>query len=173
VTTNPFILILTSSGMSFVIAWYWFARNAKVDAAAKHDATIQKLMDRISELEKQQLLMGAAMAPLSTVFQARLIKELTHFHTPEMDALMAKMGPPYTLTVEEEGKLIQLLKQRQADMSNLISDSERDAALMLPLLMKRVKNETVVNHEPPVVLVTTTADVNDKPEDEILPDKKP
>ena len=79
--------------------------------------------------------------PISTAFQAILIKELTHFHTPEMDALMAKIGPPNTLTVVEQERLAVLLNERMKDMGPLISDSERDAARILPAIMKRAKIE--------------------------------
>src|SRR5678815_4707353 len=81
--------------------------------------------------------------PISTAFQAILIKELTHFHTPVMDALMSKIGPPFTLTAAEETELIAALEQRTQDMAAEISDSERDAAKILPLVMKRAKLEAL------------------------------
>jgi hypothetical protein len=145
--------ILAAAILTFIGSWFWFARNQKVHSAEKDAAIIQKLVDRITELERQQSVLGSTVLPISTAFQAILIKELTHFHTPEMDALMVKMGPPYTLTLDEERRLVRLLNARQEDMHEDISDSERDAALMLPLLMKRVKNETATLKELALVVV--------------------
>jgi hypothetical protein len=95
---------------------------------------------RITELERRLSLIGDAI-PLATAFQASLIKELTHYHTPRMDELMTKIGPPSTLTGVEEAELWVLLAQRTHDMGQEISDSERDAAVILPFVMRRAKLE--------------------------------
>lgn len=146
-TLTSFGLMLAGSAVSFLFALYWFKRNqaslrAEQERLAR--ATVDKEReDRLLALEKQLSLLGQAVMPISTAFQAILIKELTHFHTPVMDALMAKVGPPSTLTAAEETELIAALEQRTQDMATEISDSERDAAKILPLVMKRAKLEAL------------------------------
>jgi hypothetical protein len=58
-----------------------------------------------------------------------------------MDELMVKVGPPSILTLEEESELEKLLEERQSDMGPEITDSERDAAQMLPMIIRRAKAE--------------------------------
>jgi len=102
---------------------------------------------RITALEQEIAKMNLAVQPLSAAFQAVLIKQLTHIHTPELDALLVKLGPPVTLTAEEEVRLSTLLKERTTDMHDEIDDSEREAAEMLPLVIKRVKAEQGMNKD--------------------------
>jgi len=79
--------------------------------------------------------------PLNMAMQAMLIKELTHYHAPEMDVLMQNLGPPSTLSESEEARLAVLLDERTREMGPLISPSERDAAAILPVIIKRAKAE--------------------------------
>lgn len=134
------LMLFAGSAVSFLAASFWYRKSLKKEAEEQQS----KLTQRIVELETKSALTSAAMLPITTAFQAILIKELTHFHTPVMDALMAKLGPPFTLSEEEEAELIAALKQREADVNGRISDSERDAAHMLPMLMKRVRTEAAV-----------------------------
>lgn len=161
-------LILLSSAVSFLVAWFMW-KSARRDAANIKEAdriSIQhdKLDARVLELEKQLSAVGQAVLPISTAFQAILIKELTHFHTPEMDSLMTKIGPPSRLTLTEEHNLALLLAQRAEDMAAQIPDSERDAALMLPLVIKRAKAEweAVGNAPMKLKIVTIAASHEDK-----------
>ncbi len=135
---NSVVLSVLGAGLSFFAGWflYWLAgkRHAARQSAEEHTKTV----NRIVELEKQLSLVSQAVVPISVAFQAILVKELTHFHTPEMDALMAKLGPPFVLTPSEGARLMVLLDERQRDMNDQISDRERDAALMLPMVMKRI-----------------------------------
>ena len=133
-------LVLTAL-ISFMMTLYFMRRtmaNAeKLRLAVDHAA----MLERLNVLEKQLALVGQAVVPISTAFQAILVKELTHFHTPELDALLAKIGPPSALTPDEFLALATGLEARSHDMNVLISDSERDAALMLPFVMKRAQHE--------------------------------
>lgn len=113
-------------------------RRKGVDEKSKADADLHK---RIVELESQLMVVKEKVVPISAAFQAILIKELTHFHTPVMDALLVKLGPPNTLTDAEEKELAAALRQRSKDLNGAISDSERDAAEMLPMVVKRAKAE--------------------------------
>ena len=163
-------LILISSAISFLVAWFMW-KSARRDAATIKEAdrlSVQhdKLDARVLELEKQLSAVGQAVLPISTAFQAILIKELTHFHTPEMDSLMTKIGPPSRLTLTEEHNLALLLAQRAEDLSAQITDSERDAALMLPLVMKRAKIESEALGGTPmklkIVTISTSHDEEEK-----------
>jgi hypothetical protein len=138
---NSVGVLAVGSALTFCATWYW--NNKKVgaqkedDIAAGHKVTV----DRIAELESKLAVMTAAVVPISTAFQAILIKELTHHHAPEMDELMVKVGPPNTLTEDEEWRLGELLAERSVDMSPQITQEERDAASILPAVMARAKIE--------------------------------
>ena len=81
------------------------------------------------------------VVPINTMMQAMLVRELTHPHTPEMDALMQRLGPPNSLTEEDTARLLDLLDERSKDMGPLISASERAAASILPVIMERARAE--------------------------------
>lgn len=139
-------LSVLSAGCAFLAALYFAVRKEnRAKALAAAAASVAQAL-RLTDLESKLALVNAAVIPISTAFQAILIKELTHFHTPEMDALMVKVGPPNILTGEEEIKLSSLLEERTNDMGPLISDSERDAALILPAVMRRAKKEQETLH---------------------------
>lgn len=110
-------------------------------AAAQLAKDHQLLVARFTDIEAKLAILSQAVVPISTAFQAILIKELTHFHMPRMDELMVKVGPPSILTLEEESELEKLLEERQSDMGPEITDSERDAAQMLPMIIRRAKAE--------------------------------
>jgi hypothetical protein len=172
--------------IGFVAAWYWFGRNVRQRQAeqlvtdAKNEASrladtreiaaaqrakeLQEFVVRFADLEAKFAILSQAVVPISAAFQAILIKELTHFHTPEMDALMPKLGPPSTLSATEETRLATLLVERQQDMGDLITESERDAAKMLLLVAKRASVETVYMTGKPVIfkLVTVTPLAEDR-----------
>ena len=147
--SQPFInsaaLVVMAAVFTFLATMFWQRRgriDREVERKAERLATENtKLTERVLDMEKQLGMLNQAVLPISTAFQAILIKELTHFHTPEMDALMVKIGPPNTLTDEEMDRLIVMLEERTRDMAAEISESERDAATMLPLVMKRAKHD--------------------------------
>ena len=121
------LVVIATSILTFIAASYWAGKTRN-----------ESLQVRIHELEKQMVGVNAAVAPISQVFQQILIKELTHFHTPELDALMARVGPPTTLSVLETKRLEVLLRERSLDMAEEMTAMERDAAVMLPMVMRRV-----------------------------------
>ena len=137
-------LLALGAVFTFFGTWFWTHRKDKADKADKLAEANLLLLSRVSELEGKLALINQAVIPISTAFQAILIKELTHYHTPEMDALMRKVGPPSTLTEAEEERLAQLLLERTTDMGDAISDSERDAAMILPAVMRRARIEASV-----------------------------
>jgi hypothetical protein len=135
-------LLLTGALVTFLINRYWFWRADVIRQAVILAEAHDKLILRVIELERQLGLVNQAILPMSTAFQAILVKELTHAHTPEMDALLVKLGPPYVLTPAEEQRLAILLNERYSQLDPLVSESEREAAMILPLVMKRVRRET-------------------------------
>jgi hypothetical protein len=144
---SVFIVVLTA-GLGFIAARYWFLKNqaiAAVKAAEEEARRIKdehdKLVERVRELESEHKLVKAAVVPITTAFQSLLIKQLTHLHTPVMDALLAKIGPPNTLTEEEAEELKVLLAERVKDMADVIPDSESRAARILPDVMVLAKIE--------------------------------
>jgi hypothetical protein len=54
---------------------------------------------------------------------------------------MTRIGPPSTLTPEEEVRMFELIEARTIDMHSEITDEERDAAAILPVIMKRATAE--------------------------------
>ena len=111
-----------------------------------------KLLARVDVIEQQLSLVTQSVIPISQAFQQVLIAELTHFHEPRTDLLLAKLGPPFTLSDDEEEELLTALKEREKDMGDQITPSERDAARMLPLVIKRVKMEVAGLSTPPTML---------------------
>jgi hypothetical protein len=136
---NSATLVLVGVVLSFLVTRYWNNRKL-VETARQEVVTANSARDsRIVELEKQLAMVTAAVVPISTAFQAILIKELTHSDAPELDRLLEKLGPPIDLTAAEERRMHDLLKEREEEPG--IPDSERDAARMLPLVIKRVKQD--------------------------------
>lgn len=163
---NSIAIVVLGSFLSFMAARYWFQRNvalAEAKRLADEVTAAKKVVDderrrtdaRVSELELQLSAVKQSVLPISAAFQAILIKELTHYHTPRMDELMRQLGPPVTLTDAEQTELTALLQQRTIDMNGRISDSERDAAVMLPLVMKRVLAESLADDPVRLGVVTT------------------
>lgn len=137
----PTIAIVLGAALSFLAAFTLAKRKERRETEARDLLSAQALQDRLAVMEKQLALVGQAVVPISTAFQAILIKELTHYHAPVLDELLLKIGPPSTLSPEEFAALQEGLEIRTKDMHELISDSERDAAIMLPLVMKRAQTE--------------------------------
>jgi len=148
---------VAAAGLSYGAARYWSAKNARQKLLDEQAAERVALVNRIIELEKAGALIAQQVLPLNAAFQAMLIKELTHFHTPVMDALMVKLGPPVTLTADEESQLIYELHHRSRDLADEIPQSERDAAEMLPLVMARVRADTATLSDMEFVAIPGTA----------------
>jgi len=140
------------AALSFLAAWFWFRMNANAAERKRLVEINDKRAERIAQghdelvarVEANTLMlasMQASVQPISEAYKAMLIKGLTHFHTPEMDALMVKLGPPSTITPEEMARLMVLLKERETVVDAEISDSERDAAHILPVIIKRCIEE--------------------------------
>jgi hypothetical protein len=114
---------------------YWFSSH-------RSESAIRDL--RMAELESKFAVLSQAVVPISAAFQAVLVKQLTHLHTPVLDALLIKLGPPNILTDEDETILVQELHKRISEIDDQVDEYERDAARMLPMVIRRVKNPAIV-----------------------------
>jgi hypothetical protein len=135
---------------------------AKRTAAAVLATANTALLMRVDDLERQNALISRQTIPISAAFQATLIQDLTHFHTPEMDALLVKLGPPFVLTQREVDRLIMLLEERERDLGGDVGQGERDAARMLPMVIRRVAADqlrTGLHAEPLVRVFVNRAEV--------------
>jgi hypothetical protein len=138
---------------SFFGALFW-ARRKHIAAIVDEKAAASAARDaRLVDLERQVGLLTQTVQPLSAAFQAILVKQLSHFHTPHIDLLLSKLGPPVLLTAAEEIELAKELQQRALDLVAEISAGEREAAMMLPYVIQRVRREAVQKVPLDVVLV--------------------
>jgi hypothetical protein len=140
----PIGLILVGALVTFLVTYYWRVKTAAEKALAEIISGRQALKDRVTDLEFQLRSLKEAVVPISTLMQAALVKELTHLSTPEMDALLVKIGPPYALTHDEEQRLVVLLEERAGLVGSMLTESERNAAKMLPWIIQRVKAEAAM-----------------------------
>jgi hypothetical protein len=140
-TLNSIGVSVVGSALTFAMAWFWYARNVAVRKAEAIAAEHAKVMERLTELETKERLSGQVMTPIITAFQSLLVKQLTHAGKPEMDELMVKIGPPDVLTDTERARLMVMLKDRTKDMGIEITASERDAAMILPIVMQMAAEE--------------------------------
>lgn len=140
----PVVLILIAAMVSFLVSLYWHSREDARAIRELQEKTVKEMEAQVTSLKTELELVRQAIVPISTAFQSLLIKELTHFHTPVMDAMLAKVGPPYALTDIEEKELIAALDERMKAEGDLMTESERDAAQMLPMVIKRVKAEAAL-----------------------------
>jgi hypothetical protein len=136
---NSILLSVVGAVMSFAVAWFWFSRNAAVEKARVIAIDHEAVKARLASAEAQLARIDQVVVPINTMMQAMLVRELTHPHTPEMDALMVKLGPPNTLTEQENARLLVLLDERSKDMGR--EASERAAAAIMPVIMKRAQAE--------------------------------
>lgn len=120
------------------------------DLAEAHDLLLARVIEAEKELAVFRATMSTALLPVSAMFQAALVKHLTHNHTPEMDDLLARIND---LSVTETERLHVLLKERVVEFDDPeIDDLERDAAVMMPYVMKRVRAEAATALVPTVTI---------------------
>jgi hypothetical protein len=129
--------------LSFLASWFWFQKTEAVKKADVLARAHGELLARVAELEIKERLASAAWLPITSAFQATLIKSLTHEHTGEVDALLVKVGES-TLTGRDEERLLHLLDERTRDTDHRISEAEREDAAIFPIVMKRARREEIV-----------------------------
>lgn len=141
---NPLVLMGISAGVTFVGTKYWHDKGIIKAAKDKAETEEKALMERIHELETRLAVVGQTVQPITNAFQAFLVNKLTHYHTPEADALLAKLDP-FVLTDEEENRLYQLMVARTVEMHKEISPIERVCARALPLVIAMIRHDLNVN----------------------------
>jgi hypothetical protein len=147
---NSFAILVMGSFGTFAATWFWTQRANAVKAGELIALGHQQVVNRIADLENKLGIVSAAVTPISIAFQAILVKELTHSHTPEMDLLLTKIGPPNELSEKDDARLRVMLKERSLDFGPLISAAERDAARILPMVMARASAEQIALANPEV-----------------------
>src|SRR5580693_9206529 len=156
------VSIIATAVLSFLTTLYFFRKKVELAETARIAKEHADLVERVIATEKTLALINQAIMPMSTAFQAILVKELTHFHTPELDALLAKLGPPSTITDAEMLRLEEGLRNRIRDVDELVSQSERDAASILPVIIKRSQREfEQVGSTPRRLRLVSIFDTND------------
>ena len=93
-----------------------------------------KTLERISELEETVKL----IIPASVAFRNELIKVLMHDYAPKTDVLLVKMISKEKLTIAETGELLIMLKKRAENDDPRTTDEDRDAARIMPGVMRFV-----------------------------------
>ena len=138
---NSIILLVLSTLLSFLSAYFWFVKTQTAKDRDKALAAHDKSVADIFALQKEIDILQHSIQPISGAFQAMLIEKLTHEHEIESDALLVKIGPPNVLTPTETLRLGVLLDIRIADQTGRISDNEKDAATILPVVMRMAELE--------------------------------
>ena len=72
-----------------ILSYSWWS-NRHALALVRSEARL--LTQTVATLSQQLGLIHQAVIPLNLAIQQVLVKELTHYHTPVLDALMAKLG---------------------------------------------------------------------------------
>lgn len=174
---NSIGLLLLGSIMAAFWTWFWRFRTTTVKRLEDEKAAVvakanklaeehKELVATVNELKNQLGLVSQVVTPINQAMQALLIRELTHARTPEMDALLAKLPPDGELTTEEFARLTILLKERIDALNGSIPESEREAAIILPYVIKRVKAEAAdladkASEAPQLKIVAVPAGVSD------------
>jgi hypothetical protein len=139
------ILLLFIGGLvSASVALYLYNKKQQNEKEKDIAQDHERLERRVVELEKALALVSQTVLPISTVYQAMLVRELTHAHTPVVDALLAKVGIPGALSEQDMLELQKALERRYSEVDPQIGDDERDAARIFPIIMKRAKVEQMV-----------------------------
>jgi len=133
--------IVLGAILTFTMNLFFFKKNAQVKETERIATEHRELVERVGKMEVTLTMIGQSILPMSTAFQAILVKELTHFHTPVVDALLEKLGPPLTITEEEMETLKAELIKRTEELDPLVGEAERESAIILPYVIKRVKRE--------------------------------
>lgn len=124
---------LIALGIGSLGTWFWFVRGGKQRAN-------DKLLAEVADLKSRMAMVDKIVEPLWTAAQKKLVDELTHFHTPELDALLVKLTNG-TLTEEDTARMALLLEERVTTLNGTIDASERDAARILPAVIRKARAE--------------------------------
>jgi hypothetical protein len=156
----PALTLVAGTTIGLLTTWFWRARDHEKTRIATAAAERAAMQAELTEMKSRLAVMGASMTTVSALFQKIIITELTHLSTPELDALLVKLGPPNILTAADETRMMALLKERADDPNPSISGTERDDCRMLPAIIKRVRAELVANNNASLIIaLPATGDV--------------
>jgi hypothetical protein len=130
-------IAVLAAALIFLGAAYWRSESKRDEKKAADIKTAEDVKSQLADLQSKMQMIGIAVQPITAAMSAMLVKSLTHSHFPDADALLAKVGPPNTLTVQEEAALAEYMQHRTKDMGPEISALERNAAQLLPLIIER------------------------------------
>lgn len=131
---NPLVqgvlLLAAATVVGLLTTWFW-KRNTAADVDKR----------RITDLEKQMAVLTAEAQPINAYVQAMAIAKLTHFHTPETDELLAKVGANERLSEPDVEKLAAALKEREGVVDSEVDEEERIWARIFPDIVRLAKIE--------------------------------
>lgn len=134
---NSIAVVVLGAFLTFLTTYWFVVRKRISDSKAKADTDHEALLAKVNELTNKLALVESTVTPIASAFQAVLIAKLTHFHTPEMDALLVKLQQT-TLTNNDRNRLTILLEQRIVELNGDIDTPEREAAIMIPMVNRMV-----------------------------------
>jgi len=157
-TENTIAIMFLTAALGLVTTMYWRSQDAKQRALTKADEAsrqnaqeIQKLRDAVTELQTK-------VSPLWASVQQRISNDLHHpdvkFH--EMDGLLEKLES-LTISNGERHRLKELLDARSVDMDPLVTQSQRDSAKIMAIVMEKVVKETAQLANAPLAMVGCVA----------------
>lgn len=117
---------------------------------------VVKRDEQIQELQRQMAVLQAESIPVQAAFQAMLIAKLTHLHTPRVDELLKKLGPPVMISDEEMAELRAALEERIVAVDARIDKEERIAAKILldVAMLNRIEDDRQHAAKTEMILVT-------------------
>jgi hypothetical protein len=134
-------IAVLAAALIFLGAAYWRSESKRDEKKAADVKTADDIKAQLADLQSKMLMLGVAVQPFTAAYAAMLVKSLTHARFPDADALLAKVGPPNTLSRREEVLLVDIMESRTKDADSEISDLERNAAQLLPLIIERSRLE--------------------------------
>lgn len=124
------LLLLAAAALTFLATWFW-----------KRSAVKDVDKGRITKLEQQLAVLMAEAQPINAYVQAMAIAKLTHFHTPETDELLAKVGANKRLSEPDVQRLATAMKEREVVVDSEVDEEERIWARIFPDIVRLAKIE--------------------------------
>lgn len=136
--TQGVLLLTAGTALGLLVTWFW-KRNAAKDVDKS----------RITELEKQMAILTAEAKPINAYVQAMAIQKLTHFHTPQTDELLARVGANEKLSELDVEKLAAALREREVTVDSEVDEEERIWARIFPdiVRLKQIEAERLASTE--------------------------
>jgi hypothetical protein len=142
---NPYVvngvMVLLTVGLTFLTHAYQRWRKKAEQKLEESVAILKEVQKQLLAVHGHLQTLDMVVQPLNAAYAAMLVKQLTHFDAPGTDVLLAKVGPPNTLSIDEELELGRLMKERSENISEEIPPLERNAADLLPFVMWRSRLE--------------------------------